>query len=95
MLRARENRYGLLQPVRSPGGPRLYSEADDRRLRGRGWLSLPGACLSSSPVSWQEPLIRHLPLAQAGLLTVELTPLSDIVLGRQSPRMLTYYRGAK
>ena len=26
VLRAWENRYGLLQPVRSPGGFRLYSE---------------------------------------------------------------------
>jgi hypothetical protein len=33
MLRAWENRYGLLQPVRSPGGFRLNSEADERRIR--------------------------------------------------------------
>ena len=33
MLRAWENRYGLLQPVRSPGGFRLYSEADEARVR--------------------------------------------------------------
>jgi MerR family transcriptional regulator, light-induced transcriptional regulator len=33
VLRARENRYGLLQPVRSPGGFRLYSEADEWRIR--------------------------------------------------------------
>ena len=33
VLRARENRCGLLQPARSPGGLRLYSEADERRLR--------------------------------------------------------------
>jgi hypothetical protein len=32
VLRAWENRYGLLQPVHSPGGLRLYSEADERRL---------------------------------------------------------------
>ena len=29
VLRAWENRYDLLQPVRSPGGFRLYSEAAD------------------------------------------------------------------
>ena len=28
-----KNRYGLLQPVRSPGGFRLYSEADQWRIR--------------------------------------------------------------
>ena len=32
-LRAWESRYGLLQPVRSAGGFRLYSEADERRVR--------------------------------------------------------------
>lgn len=33
LLRAWESRYGLLQPVRSPGGFRLYSEADESRIR--------------------------------------------------------------
>jgi DNA-binding transcriptional MerR regulator len=33
VLRAWESRYGLLQPVRSPGGFRLYSEADAARVR--------------------------------------------------------------
>ena len=33
VLRAWETRYGLLQPVRSPGGFRLYSGADELRVR--------------------------------------------------------------
>ena len=33
VLRAWERRYGLLQPERSPGGYRLYSTADERRIR--------------------------------------------------------------
>jgi len=33
VLRARESRYGLLQPVRSAGGIRLYPEADALRVR--------------------------------------------------------------
>jgi DNA-binding transcriptional MerR regulator len=33
LLRAWERRYGLLQPVRSPGGLRLYSEQDVERVR--------------------------------------------------------------
>src|SRR5690349_17897673 len=33
VLRAWESRYGLLQPVRSPGGFRLYSAADEARIR--------------------------------------------------------------
>jgi MerR family transcriptional regulator, light-induced transcriptional regulator len=33
VLRAWESRYGLLQPVRSAGGFRLYSQADEARIR--------------------------------------------------------------
>jgi MerR family transcriptional regulator, light-induced transcriptional regulator len=33
VLRAWERRYGLLRPTRSPGGYRLYSDADERRVR--------------------------------------------------------------
>ena len=33
LLRAWERRYGLLQPTRSAGGFRLYSEADETRVR--------------------------------------------------------------
>lgn len=33
LLRAWERRYGLLDPVRSAGGYRLYSRADERRIR--------------------------------------------------------------
>ena len=33
VLRAWESRYGVLQPVRSAGGFRLYSEADALRVR--------------------------------------------------------------
>jgi len=33
VLRAWDSRYGLPQPVRSPGGFRLYSETGEWRLR--------------------------------------------------------------
>ncbi len=33
LLRAWERRYGLLAPTRTPGGFRLYGEADERRVR--------------------------------------------------------------
>jgi len=33
VLRSWESRYGLLQPVRSSGGFRLYSESDESRIR--------------------------------------------------------------
>src|SRR5436190_6347674 len=33
LLRAWEQRYGLLKPSRTAGGLRLYSQADEQRLR--------------------------------------------------------------
>jgi MerR family transcriptional regulator, light-induced transcriptional regulator len=48
LLRARESRYGLLQPVRSPGGFRLYSEADESRIRQ---MQAARAALSGGAVS--------------------------------------------
>ncbi len=33
LLRAWEHRYGVLRPARTPGGLRLYSPADERRVR--------------------------------------------------------------
>src|SRR5215208_3332063 len=33
LLRAWEQRYGLLQPTRTPGGFRLYSAADEARVQ--------------------------------------------------------------
>jgi DNA-binding transcriptional MerR regulator len=49
LLRAWERRYGLLQPVRSAGGFRLYSSADEQRVRrmqshlGRGLAAAEAA----------------------------------------------------
>jgi MerR family transcriptional regulator, light-induced transcriptional regulator len=42
VLRAWESRYGLLQPTRSPGGFRLYSEADVARVRRMQALAAQG-----------------------------------------------------
>ena len=42
VLRAWERRYGLLRPVRSAGGFRLYSEADLRRVRRMQWYLTQG-----------------------------------------------------
>jgi DNA-binding transcriptional MerR regulator len=39
LLRAWEQRYGLLRPERSPGGFRLYSDGDEARVRRmRAWI---------------------------------------------------------
>ena len=42
LLRAWEQRYGLLQPARSPGGFRLYSAADEGRVRRTAALIADG-----------------------------------------------------
>ena len=48
VLQAWENRYGLPHPARSPGGFRLYSEADEWRLRRMQAYRANGA-LSAAP----------------------------------------------
>src|SRR5689334_3536733 len=43
VLRAWEQRYGVVSPVRSPSGTRLYSAADEQRLRRMVDLMAAGA----------------------------------------------------
>jgi MerR family transcriptional regulator, light-induced transcriptional regulator len=58
VLRAWERRYGVLRPVRSAGGYRLYSAADENRVRrmqahlarGLSAAEAAGAALSEEPV---------------------------------------------
>ena len=50
LLRVWERRYGLLQPSRTPGGQRLYSPADERRLR-RMQASLAGGLAPAEAAS--------------------------------------------
>ncbi len=55
LLRAWEQRYGLLQPTRSPGGFRLYSPEDEARVRrtttliGEGLSAAEAARIAGSP----------------------------------------------
>jgi MerR family transcriptional regulator, light-induced transcriptional regulator len=42
LLRAWERRYGLLRPSRTAGGLRLYSPADEERVRAMNELSAQG-----------------------------------------------------
>jgi DNA-binding transcriptional MerR regulator len=72
VLRAWQNRYGLPQPVRSPGGFRLFSEADERRIRRMqaylaDRLSAAGA---STPV---EELERAVDASHPGLVVLAAT----------------------
>ena len=65
VLRAWENRYGLLQPVRSPGGFRLYSEADEWRIRRMQAYLADG--LSAAPLIrlWADSIMPTLPPGSA------------------------------
>jgi MerR family transcriptional regulator, light-induced transcriptional regulator len=61
LLRAWELRYGLLKPTRSPGGFRLYSEADEKRIRrmqayqGQGLSAAEAARLALDGASDERP----------------------------------------
>ena len=68
LLRAWEQRYGLLQPTRSPGGFRLYSEADEARIRRMTRLLADG--LSAAQAA------RQALTADRAQLAIE-TPLVD------------------
>ena len=78
LLRAWELRYGLLQPSRSPGGFRLYSWADEERIKRmrafqtQGLSAAEAARLALESTGAAEPPARdsevapdHGPLAQA------------------------------
>ena len=76
VLRAWESRYGLLQPVRSEGGFRLYSAADEARVRRMQTLLASGlsaaeaakAALSDSPA----PTVGGSPIEATGPIVAEL-----------------------
>lgn len=63
LLRAWEHRYGLLQPTRSAGGYRLYTEADERRVRrmqvylagGLSAAEAASAALSTASTAYSPP----------------------------------------
>jgi len=56
LLRAWEQRYGLLQPVRSPGGFRLYTTADEHRVRSmRRHLDAGISAAQAARLSLAEP----------------------------------------
>ena len=89
VLRAWESRYGLLRPVRSAGGFRLYTEADERRVRqmqahlahglsaaeaARAVLGEDsGVRTNSAPMSRTTPTTSSIPAAEPGAGTGELS----------------------
>jgi len=93
VLRAWERRYGLLKPVRSAGGFRLYSEADEGRVRrmqahlagglsaaeaARAALGEDGADAAATYGSASVAVERHEGLAdRAGALALALDELDE------------------
>lgn len=93
VLRAWERRYGLLKPVRSAGGFRLYSEADEGRVRrmqahlagglsaaeaARTALGEDGAGAAAADGSAAAAVERHEGLAdRAGALALALDELDE------------------
>ena len=83
LLRAWEQRYGLLQPERSPGGFRLYSEDDENRVRRTTALIAQGVAAaeaarlaaSGSPTSTLEHAEPDRPVVAA--LAAELRDALD------------------
>jgi MerR family transcriptional regulator, light-induced transcriptional regulator len=80
LLRAWERRYGLLRPVRSPGGLRLYSAEDLRRVQAmqqhlaNGLAAAQAAALASGPGETAESA----PLAAAELRNELATALDGL-----------------
>jgi DNA-binding transcriptional MerR regulator len=79
LLRAWEQRYGLLQPTRSPGGFRLYSALDEARVRRmtgllEGGLSAAEAAREALLVERQGTALRS---ADVAALAVQLRQALD------------------
>ena len=85
VLRAWESRYGLLQPVRSAGGFRLYSEADAVRVRrmqaqlarGLSAAEAARAVLGEDSADPGHAAGRHRPLPAASELSGDLRQALD------------------
>ncbi|HXG35197.1 MAG TPA: MerR family transcriptional regulator [Bryobacteraceae bacterium] len=83
LLRAWERRYGLLQPVRGPGGHRLYTEEDLRLLRRVRELLAQGRTIGEIAALGRRQLLRapSEPLASADDATLaELERLRGSIL---------------
>jgi len=81
LLRAWEQRYGLLQPLRSDGGFRLYSSVDEQRVRAmRRHLDAGVSAAQAARLALAEPL---------GDEAVSSTAVADLP-GERHGRSVTY-----
>jgi MerR family transcriptional regulator, light-induced transcriptional regulator len=77
-LRAWEKRYGLLDPDRSDGGFRLYSDADVARVqRMLAHLSRGASAASAARLAWDEPTTAEAPPSASLSLDREVERLRD------------------
>jgi DNA-binding transcriptional MerR regulator len=100
LLRAWEQRYGLLQPTRTAGGFRLYSAADEARVqRMQGLVSggLAAAQAARLVLSGDEPARPTVPASATtledatGALTASLDRLDEQAANTALDRLLTTY----
>ena len=77
LLRAWERRYGLLSPMRTPGGFRLYRDEDERRIeRMLGHLEAGASAAEAARLA----LAEELPAVRAGDSPgAQPVPLADVL----------------
>lgn len=96
LLRAWEQRYGLLRPVRSEGGFRLYSTADEHRVRSMrrhldaGVSAAQAATLALEETRQDEPASAGLPRL-AGELRAALDRLDETRANGALDRLLASF----
>ena len=96
LLRAWERRYGLLRPIRSDGGFRLYSAADEERVRrmqanlAAGLSAAEAARLAAATAEDAAPAGRPLD-PDAGALGAALDRLDEGAAQREFDRLLAVY----
>jgi len=99
LLRAWEQRYGLLQPTRTPGGFRLYSAADEARVQRMQSLVSGGlaAAQAAHLILNPEPAPRAVSASatildeEAGNLAVSLDRLDEQAANTALDRLLSAY----
>ena len=100
MLRAWEQRYGLLQPTRTPGGFRLYSAADEARVQRMQSLVAGGLAAAQAAhlvLSGGEPEPRTVPGSAttleeaAGNLSAALDRLDEQAANSALDRLFSAY----
>ena len=84
LLRAWETRYGLVDPERTPGGLRLYSEEDERRVREmRRQIAAGLSAAEAARVALRAPAAPVSVEAAPAAISTALSPRSTSPLPRR------------